>query len=125
MSERNPGVVPIRLTAAAVERVRALLRRQQGPARLRIGVKGGGCSGLEYVMRLDEQVRPGDLVFEASGIPVVVDPKSLPFVEGSELDYTGQLVGGGFRLDNPNAARTCGCGTSFTPARFNRTAKPP
>lgn len=108
---------PIELTEAAAERVRALLKREANPAaRLRVGVKGGGCSGLEYVLKLDANVRPHDLQLEVQGIPLVIDPRSLPYIQGSVLDYTGQLIGGGFRVNNPNASRTCGCGTSFTPA---------
>ncbi|GMV36958.1 MAG: hypothetical protein AMXMBFR61_14660 [Fimbriimonadales bacterium] len=108
---------PIELTEAAAERVRALLKREpNSAARLRVGVKGGGCSGLEYVLKLDANVRPDDLQFEVRGIPLVIDPKSLPYIRGSVLDYTGQLIGGGFRVSNPNASRTCGCGTSFTPS---------
>ncbi|MEP0767527.1 MAG: iron-sulfur cluster assembly accessory protein [Fimbriimonadia bacterium] len=108
---------PIELTDAAAERVRALLAREANPAaRLRVGVKGGGCSGLEYVLKLDANVRPNDIQLEVRGVPLLIDAKSLPYIKGSVLDYTGQLIGGGFRVNNPNASRTCGCGTSFTPA---------
>jgi len=108
---------PIELTEAAAERIRALLKREaNASARLRVGVKGGGCSGLEYVLKLDANVRPNDLQLEVRGVPLLIDPKSLPYIRGSVLEYSGQLIGGGFRVTNPNASRTCGCGTSFTPA---------
>jgi iron-sulfur cluster assembly protein len=106
---------PVSLTETAIKRVRQLIEKDGGRKFLRLGVKGGGCSGLEYVMRLDETERDGDLRAEFDGVPVAVDPKSAQFLQGATLDFTGQLIGGGFRFDNPNAARGCGCGTSFTP----------
>lgn len=85
---------------------------------LRIGVKGGGCSGFEYVIRFDSNQREDDIVTEFGGIEVRIDPKSTEFLKGSRLIYTGNLIGGGFALENPNAARSCGCGTSFTPKGY-------
>lgn len=78
-------------------------------------MKGGGCSGLEYVLRIDDRELPGDLAFEAGGLRVVCDPKSAGFLQGATLRYTGNLMGGGIEFDNPNAERSCGCGTSFLP----------
>lgn len=105
---------PYRLTEGALNRVRHLLQRQ-GKSVLRIGVKGGGCSGYEYVMRPEDLPRESDLVCELEGgVTLVCDPRSAPILEGTEIEYTGNLVGGGFRFDNPNAARSCGCGTSFS-----------
>lgn len=106
---------PITLTPRAVERVRRLIEKDGGQCFLRVGVKGGGCSGLEYVLRLDKSKRDDDLLSDIGGIRVVVDPKSAKFLQGATLDHTGELIGGGFRFDNPNAERGCGCGTSFTP----------
>ncbi len=94
---------------------RILAKDGHEDAFIRIGVKGGGCSGLEYVMKADASLREGDLLSEFDGVPVVCDPKSAKFLEGSTLVYTGNLIGGGFQFENPNAARSCGCGTSFTP----------
>jgi len=82
---------------------------------LRVGVKGGGCSGLEYVMKLDTVRKPIDLEQEFDGVKVICDAKSAVYLRGSTLEYTGNLIGGGFKFDNPNAGRSCGCGTSFTP----------
>lgn len=82
---------------------------------LRVGVKGGGCSGLEYVLKLDTIRREHDLVHEDDGVIVVCDAKSAVYLSGATLVYTGNLIGGGFKFENPNAGRSCGCGTSFMP----------
>jgi len=81
---------------------------------VRVGVKGGGCSGLMYELDFDTNVLEGDQVFEDNGIKVVVDKKSFLYLVGTELDYTGGLNGSGFVFVNPNANRTCGCGESFS-----------
>ncbi len=105
---------PFRLNESALVRVRHLLKRQ-GKSVLRIGVKGGGCSGYEYVMRPEDSVRESDLVWVVEeGLTLVCDPKSAPILQGTAIEYTGNLIGGGFQFDNPNAARSCGCGTSFS-----------
>jgi iron-sulfur cluster assembly protein len=80
---------------------------------IRVGVKGGGCSGLEYQLKLDTQLQQGDEMYEDKGIKIVVDLKSLLYLYGTELDYTGGLNGKGLVFNNPNASRTCGCGESF------------
>jgi len=109
---------PVRLTPEAVERLSRLLAKDgREGVFVRLGVKGGGCSGMEYVLRLDTRPLEGDLTDEQSGIPLRCDPKSARYLRGSELRYTGNLIGGGFRFENPNASRRCGCGTSFAPKR--------
>ncbi len=80
---------------------------------VRVGVKGGGCSGLEYQLKFDNEEQPGDEVYEDKGVKIVVDMKSLLYLYGTELDYTGGLNGKGLVFNNPNASRTCGCGESF------------
>lgn len=80
---------------------------------IRVGVAGGGCSGLSYKLEFDNQLKEGDQVFEDKGIKIVVDKKSFLYLVGTELDYTGGLNGKGFVFNNPNATRTCGCGESF------------
>ncbi|HEX9615352.1 MAG TPA: iron-sulfur cluster assembly accessory protein [Bacteroidota bacterium] len=80
---------------------------------LRLGVKGGGCSGMSYVLAFDEKPRQGDNVFQIEGITVYIDPKSLFYLSGTNLDFSDGLNGKGFVFNNPNAARTCGCGSSF------------
>lgn len=113
MTER---AFPITIDAAAIARLKQILAKDGRPgACLRIGVKGGGCSGLEYVTRVDAEPKPNDLQAEFDGVRVICDPKSAEFLDGSNLTYTGNLIGGGFQFENPNAARSCGCGTSFTP----------
>lgn len=81
---------------------------------IRVGVKGGGCSGLMYELDFDSELRDGDKEFEDNGIRVVVDKKSFLYLVGTELDYSGGLNGKGFVFKNPNAERTCGCGESFS-----------
>ena len=80
---------------------------------LRVGVKGGGCSGLSYVLAFDSEPRQGDKILDFSGIKVFIDPKSLMYLSGTELDYQDGLNGKGFVFNNPQAAGTCGCGNSF------------
>ncbi len=80
---------------------------------IRVGVESGGCSGLSYKLTFDTETRPEDQVFEDKGVKVVVDKKSVLYLAGTELDYSGGLNGKGFVFSNPNASRTCGCGESF------------
>jgi iron-sulfur cluster assembly protein len=105
------------LTAGAVRQVRYLMEKHGKPeAVLRLGVKGGGCSGFSYVLRLDESARETDIVYDADGIRVAVDRKSARLLAGCSLDYSlSNLLGGGWKWTNPGASRSCGCGTSFTP----------
>jgi iron-sulfur cluster assembly protein len=93
-----------------------LMRSENRPADsfIRVGVEGGGCSGLSYKLEFDNQFKEGDQVFEDKGIKIVVDKKSFLYLVGTELDYTGGLNGKGFVFNNPNASRTCGCGESFS-----------
>lgn len=104
----------IKLTADAGQKVTSLLTRQGRPAGvLRVAVIGGGCSGLQYKMDLQDGPANRDILVETSGVRVVVDPKSALYVTGSELDYQDTLEGG-FKVTNPNAATTCSCGESFS-----------
>lgn len=93
-----------------------LIKTENRPADsfIRVGVDGGGCSGLSYKLEFDNQIKEGDQVFEDKGIKIAVDKKSFLYLVGTELDYTGGLNGKGFVFNNPNAARTCGCGESFS-----------
>lgn len=83
-------------------------------AGIRVGVKSGGCSGLNYVLDIVEESEDRDRVFEAEGIQIFCDPKSYLYLKGTEIDFESKLTGGGFTFNNPNAKRSCGCGTSFT-----------
>src|SRR3954454_19050150 len=104
----------IKVTGSAAEKVSSLLTRQGRPQGvLRVAVVGGGCSGLQYKMDLQDAPASRDILVESSGIRVVVDPKSALYVTGSELDFTDALQGGGFKVTNPNAATSCSCGESF------------
>jgi iron-sulfur cluster assembly protein len=105
----------VNLTDIATEKVKAFLDSENAAASgagLRVGVRGGGCSGFQYSLALDEQ-RDDDQVFEHAGIKVLVDPASLRYVDGSTVDYTESLMGAGFEVKNPNVVASCGCGSSF------------
>jgi iron-sulfur cluster assembly protein len=105
----------VSLTDIAAEKVRTFIASQEtanGNVGLRVGVRGGGCSGFQYALALDER-REEDHVFDAQGIRVIVDPASLQYVDGSTVDYTESLMGAGFEVQNPNVVASCGCGSSF------------
>src|SRR5437870_5055075 len=105
----------IKLTPSAATKVTSLLNKQGRPnGVLRVAVVGGGCSGLQYKMDLQDAPAARDILVQSSGITVVVDPKSALYVTGSELDYIDALTEGGFKVKNPNAATSCSCGESFS-----------
>jgi len=107
----------IQLTDTAAEMVRNLLTQKNVPDHgLRVFVSGGGCSGLQYGMALEAEARPYDHTIESSGVKLFVDPTSMMYLGGSVVDYEDNLMGGGFRIDNPNAVSSCGCGHSFKTA---------
>jgi iron-sulfur cluster assembly accessory protein len=113
----------VSLTATAAEKVRSLLE-QEGDAQLglRVFVAGGGCSGLQYGMTLDEE-QEGDTIVAAEGVRVLVDEMSAQYLSGSEIDYVDSLMGAGFTVNNPNAVSTCGCGHSFKTASDSGQAR--
>ena len=105
----------ITLTDKGAEKVHEFLDSQQADvslAGLRVGVRGGGCSGFQYQLAFDEQ-RAGDVVFESHGLKLLIDAESLPFVRGSTIDYEESMQGAGFKVNNPNVVAACGCGSSF------------
>ncbi|MBI2926567.1 MAG: iron-sulfur cluster assembly accessory protein [Verrucomicrobia bacterium] len=105
----------VRVTDSAAKKVGSLLTKQGRPEGvLRVAVVGGGCSGLQYKMDLQDGPANRDFLVQTGGIKVVVDPKSALYVTGSELDYVEALQGGGFKVKNPNAASSCSCGESFS-----------
>ena len=105
----------LKVSADAGNKVRSLRDRQGRPEGvLRVAVVGGGCSGLQYKMDLQDAPAHRDILVESGGIRVVVDPKTALYVPGSQLDYADKLEGGGFNVNNPNAASTCSCGESFS-----------
>ena len=104
----------ITLTETAVRQVKKLKEEQNlEDYALRVGIQGGGCSGISYTLGFDSEVKEKDKVFDIEGIQVVVDMKSLLYLGGTTLTYEESMMGGGFRFENPNAKRTCGCGSSF------------
>ncbi len=105
----------ITISDKGAEKVHEFLSAQEADvsmAGLRVGVRGGGCSGFQYQLAFDEQ-RDGDIVFESHGLKLLVDEESLPFVRGSMIDYEESLQGAGFKVTNPNVVAACGCGSSF------------
>jgi iron-sulfur cluster assembly protein len=113
----SPNAKSVQVTERALERVRAAMEKegispQQGG--LRLGVQGGGCSGLSYNIRFDTQPRERDRVFQFGDVRLFVDPKSFIYLSGMILDYENTLMKQGFNFVNPNASRSCGCGSSFS-----------
>jgi iron-sulfur cluster assembly protein len=104
----------IHVTPKAIDKIRQAFAKQGVEGVLRLGVLGGGCSGLSYQFKFDTKQRPTDKVFEFDGVKVVVDPKSLLYLHGMTLDYKESLMQSGFVFGNPNAQKGCGCGTSFS-----------
>src|SRR6202165_4502372 len=114
----------ITLTEHGAEKVREFLASQAAVADtsgLRVGVRGGGCSGFQYALAFDEQ-RDGDSIFEDKGIRLLVDHASLPYVRGSVIDFVDELQGAGFKVENPNVIAACGCGSSFRVAEEEEVA---
>ena len=116
-AENEKAGPAVHLTEKAAKKIIALLEKDGVSPQiggLRVGVQGGGCSGLSYAMRLDTQARDRDRIFEEFGARLFVDPKSLLYLNGTVLEYEETLMRQGFVFQNPNAARNCGCGSSFT-----------
>ena len=104
----------IQMSADAAQRICDIVSgKNDGAAILRLAVMGGGCSGFQYEFALEKQPKPDDLVITRNGATMVVDPLSLPYLEGAELDYVQEPIGSYFRVKNPNAVSGCGCGASF------------
>jgi iron-sulfur cluster insertion protein len=104
----------ITLSERAVRRIAELLKTESAPALFRVSVEGGGCSGFQYQFDIVTERGPDDVLIERDGARVVVDPISLGFMQGSELDFVDDLIGAQFKLNNPNVTASCGCGTSFS-----------
>ena len=104
----------VTLTEKAADHVQSFLAKRGKGVGLRVGVRTSGCSGMAYKLEFADAVEPSDLQFESHGVRVVVDPKSLPYVDGTELDYTREGLNEGFKFRNPNVKDECGCGESFT-----------
>ena len=104
----------ITLTDAAADRVQSFLRNRGKGLGVRLGVKTSGCSGLAYVLEFVDELDEGDQVFEDRGVKVIIDKKSLVYLDGTELDYGKEGLNEGFKFNNPNVKDSCGCGESFT-----------
>ena len=115
MSTDTTGVPAITLTEAALKEVKRLMNVQGiTEGGLRLGIKGGGCSGLSYTINFDDKIGQYDSVFETDGVKLIVDAKSAIYLQGTQLDFQKDLMGGSFKFINPNAQKTCGCGESFS-----------
>ena len=104
----------ITLTEAAAHRVQSFLQNRGKGIGLRLGVKTTGCSGMAYTLEFADAIEPEDTVFEDHGVKVIIDPKSLVYLDGTELDYAKEGLNEGFQFNNPNEKDRCGCGESFT-----------
>ena len=106
--------MPVTVSSRAAKRIATILAGEGGGAMLRLAVTGGGCSGFQYNFAVDDARTEEDLVLEKDGATVLIDPVSLDFLQGAEIDFTDDLIGQAFKVNNPNATASCGCGTSFS-----------
>jgi len=107
-------VASIQVTPKAIAKIKQAFAKEGVTGGLRLGVLGGGCSGLSYQFKFDRQARPNDHIFEFDGVKIFIDPKSMLYLAGTTLDYKESLLQSGFVFENPSAQKTCGCGTSFS-----------
>ena len=115
MTEQSSSTPVVTLSDAAINEIKRLMNVQGlTEVGLRLGVKGGGCSGLSYTVNFDEKIGPHDSVYDIDGIKIIVDLKSAIYLQGTQLDFQKDLVSGNFKFVNPNADKTCGCGESFS-----------
>lgn len=117
LQKRREATGTLEVTSNAAAAIDKYLAEHHAPegAGLRVGIRGGGCSGLQYFLDVETDVKDTDRVIEKDGVKVYVDPKSMVFLQGSTLDYVKGLMESGFKFVNPGAAKSCGCGESFTP----------
>jgi iron-sulfur cluster assembly protein len=106
--------MPVTLSKRAAQHVSDFIAKRGKGLGVRIGVKTSGCSGMSYKLEFADEVAPEDVVFESHGVKVLVDPKSLPYIDGTELDYAREGLNEGFKFNNPNVKDRCGCGESFS-----------
>jgi iron-sulfur cluster assembly accessory protein len=114
MSVETVEKSPVRLTLRAAKRIAEILKGEPSPAQLRIAVLGGGCSGFQYDFKLDASRNEDDFVIAEGGAVVAIDSVSLDFLKGAEIDFVDEMIGASFKINNPNATASCGCGTSFS-----------
>ena len=106
--------MPVTVSARAAKRIAEILKGEPADTKLRLAVTGGGCSGFQYNFALDDARLDDDMVIERDGATVLIDPMSLDFLKGAEIDFVNDLIGAAFKVNNPNATSSCGCGTSFS-----------
>ncbi|HXN35008.1 MAG TPA: iron-sulfur cluster assembly accessory protein [Opitutaceae bacterium] len=111
---REGGEGLVRVTEAAAAKVRALVARENQGEFLRIAITGGGCNGLSYKLKFAPEPRKGDILVRSAGVAVLVDARTALYLKGTVLDYSAQLIAGGFKFTNPNAKASCSCGESFS-----------
>lgn len=115
MSQMNTETaLPVTVSARAAKQIAKIVAAEGKPMMLRLSVSGGGCSGFQYNFELDDKQAADDLVIPEGGIKVLIDATSLEFLKGSQVDYVDDLIGAAFKVTNPNATASCGCGTSFS-----------
>ena len=111
----HPALLPaITRSASAAQRIVKILSKEQAGALLRVAVNGGGCSGFQYAFDIVHSKDDDDLTLERDGATVIIDPVSIEYMKGSEIDFVDDLIGQSFKIHNPNATASCGCGTSFS-----------
>jgi iron-sulfur cluster assembly accessory protein len=104
----------VRVSDRAAQRIGEILKSEPPGAMLRVSVEGGGCSGFQYKFDVDRDIADDDLVIDRNGAVVLIDPLSLRYMDGAEIDFVDDLIGASFKVANPNATASCGCGTSFS-----------
>ena len=114
IQERTEALVT--LTANAAAKIKDLIEQESDVSVLRVAIEGGGCSGFQYGLGFDRGAQEGDLEYESEGVRVVIDPFSAPYLKGARVDYLETIQESGFKIDNPNATASCGCGSSFQSA---------
>jgi iron-sulfur cluster assembly accessory protein len=125
LQERTDSDLLVSLTPSAAEKIRVLMAEDAEVAVLRVAIEGGGCSGFQYGLGFDSGAQEGDVAFECEGVQVVVDPYSAPYLKGARVDYLETIQESGFKIDNPNAVSSCGCGHSFQVEDENAAAGAP
>ena len=114
MSDMTTDTLSVTVTPRAARQIAKIIAAEGALKMLRLSVSGGGCSGFQYNFELDDKAAGDDLVIEQGGVKVLIDSTSLEFLGGAELDYADELIGAAFKVNNPNAKSSCGCGTSFS-----------
>ncbi len=114
VAETTAETTPVTVSARAAKRIAAILAKEPAGAKLRVAVEGGGCSGFQYKFDIVRDQEADDLVLDANGYSVLVDTMSVEYMAGSVIDFSDELIGAAFKIENPNATAACGCGTSFS-----------